>query len=514
MALRALLNRPPLRASTQEPSVLAAPAAAPSSSGAATDSRFDRDFSGVRNHTDAAVLQRAPAIQVARPRYTTKPASDVCPSCLCSEDQLERIDDMRERTAEVLDHAAGQLLSPPKVTRLFEKSFGEGSATRENLDHVHETLKGAMTFLRGSRAGENIHCDSANASAGCAGGAPAFHEAGHVVLCLGAAITGKMMDPPKVSDVVRAVRPNEESSELRVDEEATAKNQKASDAKWDAYLMSSILAHEAVHARLQPGVVDVYRGERLYQFLGSEGAKGVDLSPIAMDNPDSLVSFAFKSLALGGREELAPGAAEVLSSSDKLSGELSVRPLLGRRGAKLAMAMTQEAIEQAEGRIRALHSEVASVKGGSSAWQSFSQASQDLAGLLRSSGGEKALANPDKAAEERLLEILEGLSLTRNDLLEKRTVIARRFLWEKPDKRVEIAIPDWKEFRRLPLAEQIQRLLKVLLRRDPRTASLAGFVWEHARLRGGFRQVAPTSPGDAESTPPAAAPPTANASGS
>ncbi|HWM90633.1 MAG TPA: hypothetical protein VN493_07690 [Thermoanaerobaculia bacterium] len=442
------------------------PAPRPMGPAAGAFSPAGHDFSQVSIHADS---------QVAKPRQTTKKASEVCPTCACSEKQTLRLDGMRQEAMDLFDHAAGKLRSSAKdAIPLFEQSFGEGSATRANIGQVLRVLDGAARFLKRSKAGENIHCDSTSSSAGCGGNATAFHEGGHIVVCSGNGSSEKMLDPPQVEDAVREVQTSDGTSQFNVDPAATEEKQKESDEQRDAEL-TAVLAHEAIHNQIQPGVVDVNRGERLFQFLG-KGAKRVDLSPIALKNPDSLVSFAF-SFQSSGRG---------LETSEKLSGALSIRPLLGREDAELAVAMAQEAIEQAEKRIRVLHSEVDSVKGGPSSWQDFAPASQDLAGLLRSSG-ETALGSPDAAAAKRLAQILEGLSGVRQELVAKETVVARRFVRNKPDERVEIAIPKWREFRGLAPADQIQLLLGELLRRDPRTAGLTGFVWEHARKHGGFK---------------------------
>jgi hypothetical protein len=67
-----------------------------------------------------------------------------------------------------------------------------------------------------------------------------------------------------------------------------------------------MIAHEAVHSQIPDSAVDVYSKERLFQFLGSQNPLGVNLTAVAINNPDSIVTFAFQTLELKGGQNIVP----------------------------------------------------------------------------------------------------------------------------------------------------------------------------------------------------------------
>jgi hypothetical protein len=313
----------------------------------------------------------------------------------------------------------------------------------------------------------------------------------------------KMLYPPKVeAEVVSTAGIGEGETVTQVDvrqtNQKTKEKQERSDAMMSARL-TAILAHEAMHQQLSPSSIDIYRDERLYRFLGARNQSRVNLTPMALHNPDSLVSFALQSLQVGSGEKIVPQSEAALTSSEGLSGTLSVRPLRGRKDAKVAITLAQEALEQTEESIGRLLFQVQGVQATPAqqvsqqyrptVWTDFPERSQKTVQLLTAVGGESAFANPDAKAIQRLQVILEGVGGVNKEMKEMRTVIARRFIWHKPDKRFEIAIPDWREFREMAIEEQIPYLLRKILQRNRSVANLTGFVWEHAQTYGGFEKI-------------------------
>jgi hypothetical protein len=69
--------------------------------------------------------------------------------------------------------------------------------------------------------------------------------------------------------------------------------------------------------------------------------------------------------------------------------------------------------------------------------------------------------------------------------------VARQFLQDKPDERIEIAIPQWRTFRTLSPLDQLSVLLRALLKEEPSISGLADFVRERALKTGGMAMLAP-----------------------
>ena len=261
-----------------------------------------------------------------------------------------------------------------KERRLFERTFGRGAATAGNLSNIKSVLSGASKFLGGLSLGKNIHCDFQAETDGCQRGAAALYRNGQIFVCTSSAIS-KSISPPEVQpreEIVQSgdssapgmgvapsapgtAAPTSAQESMRIAPESTSKTkerQRKSRERAEAEL-AALMAHEAVHHIIQPGIIDVYPDERLFQFLGGGGNIARDLTPLALKNPDSIVAFAFLSLAADGSSEL-PGAEQLLKAKSfeegeeagTLSGELEVGPVIGHEKIKLAMALAQEAIEQ------------------------------------------------------------------------------------------------------------------------------------------------------------------------
>jgi hypothetical protein len=265
---------------------------------------------------------------------------------------------------------------------------------------------------------------------------------------------------------------------------ATQLAQQASDAAY-ATRLTAVMAHEAIHHVVQPAVVDVYSNERLFGFLGGQAKKGaVDLSPLALQNPDSLVLFAFRGFVAEGGN--LPESEAALASSERLSGKLSVRPVLGRRSARLAVALAEEAIGQASEQLSSVLSEVRSVQGGSSNWSLFPSDSQQLIASLVRLGREADLGQPDSVALARLQTLSDAFARLGAAVHAKKLVVGRRFLKDQSAKRIEIAISDWRAFRNKPAAEQVAIVVAALLSEEADIAHLDDFVLDLARTRGGM----------------------------
>jgi hypothetical protein len=435
--------------------------------------------------------------------------SEICPSCICTPDHITRLDVARGRASSVFGRAAAQLrTTEPDVGRLFEASFGPGSADAGTMSKTAALFDGAKQFLDESKvstpeADGNIHCDQANDTDGCAGGATGFYRSGNVVVCGGHPSAAQMLDPPEVEKQVKIVETSggvgkSQEWHQEPDPEATEALQKQSDAAFAARL-TALVAHEAVHHVVQPSVVDVYRDERLFRFLGqSAEASGVDLAPLALQNPDSLVRFAFKGLNVGRAVSDPLSETEAaISGSEALSGKMSIRPVLGRRRARVTVSLAEEAIGQAAESLAVLLSYLQSVATGGSAWTLFPDHLQSVVQLLIDVGQETAFAQPDAAAAARLQEISGAFQRLVKSMRSRKLVVGRRFLRDKPDQRIEIAIPDWKAFRSMAPIDQLTLLLDTLLKEEPVIGGLPGFVLEHAKTWGGMQALAPDE-GDTE----------------
>ena len=426
---------------------------------------------------------------------------EACPSCICPPEHVDRLEAARTTAIRVYERAVEELkpLEPP-VRRLFEATFGPGSASAEAVATTAETFGKAASFLESSKVwtsdvNGNIHCDQTNETDSCVGGATGHYRRGNVVVCSENPSAAQMLNPPTVPTVYRPegkMGSTEQSEQPRQvpDPSATKAAQEKSDQEYAARL-TALLAHEAVHHIVKPGVVDIYRHERLFAYLGGSGKKlGVDLSPLAMQNPDSLVAFAFKAPAAGGGSSI-PGADAALSVPEKPSSKLSVRPLLGRRRARLVVALAQEAIEQSDEALSVLLSEVESVKSGGSAWTLFPQPSQEVVQLLTDVGKETAFAQPDSAALTRLQQISAAFGRLVKSMRSRKLVIGRRFLHDKPKERIEIAIPYWGAFRKMPPSDQFALLIRTLLNEEPTIRELADVVIAHAATKGGMAFLKP-----------------------
>ncbi|MBT0959887.1 eCIS core domain-containing protein [Denitromonas iodatirespirans] len=430
----------------------------------------------------------------AAPTPATATASAVCPACACSTEHASRIDAGRLKAKAVLDTAATLLAAPTKaIERQFEDTFGPGSNDAKRLTETADRYRAAAQFLGQSTVSNppgsgNVHCDPTNSTNLCKTGASAHYGQGHIVVCSGNPASAQMLNPPKVAPVYRTEGEMGSPEGIRQvpDAGATQASQAASDAAF-ATRVTAVMAHEAIHHVVQPGVVDVYTNERLFQFLGAGSKKlDVDLSPLALQNPDSLVLFAFRGFVSDAGAGALPGAEEAMAHSEKLSGKLSVRPLLGRRRARLSVSLAEEAIAQAEERLTVLLSEIQSVQGGSSQWTLFPTLSQQLVTSLTTLGKETDFGQPDAAALARLQTIVDAFTRLSAAIGSKKVVLGRRFLQDKPDKRIEVAIPDWRAFRKLSPGAQLPILLGALLREEPAIAGLDAFVLDLAKTRGGM----------------------------
>ena len=422
---------------------------------------------------------------------------------------MQRLDVARGRASAVFGRAAAQLrTTEPDVGRLFEASFGPGSADAGTMSKTAALFDGAKQFLDGSKVSTpeedgNIHCDQANDTDGCAGGATGFYRSGNVVVCGGHPSAAQMLDPPEVEKQssrrdARGRRQGSGSAARNRIRRRPRTLQEQSDAAFAARL-TALVAHEAVHHVVQPSVVDVYRDERLFRFLGqSAEASGVDLTPLALQNPDSLVRFAFKGLNVGRAVSDPLSETEAaISGSEALSGKMSIRPVLGRRRARVTVSLAEEAIGQAAESLAVLLSYLQSVATEGSAWTLFPDHLQSVVQLLVDVGHETAFAQPDAAAAARLQEISDAFQRLVKSMRSRRLVVGRRFLRDKPDQRIEIAIPDWKAFRGMSPIDQLTLLLDTLLKEEPVIGGLPGFVLEHAKKWGGMQALAPDE-GDTE----------------
>ena len=163
----------------------------------------------IQRADDPAAPAAAPGVPSAVPPSAPRvdaPAtkSEICPSCLCTPDHITRLDAARGRASSVFGRAAAQLrTTEPEVGRLFEASFGPGSADAGTMSKTAALFDGAKQFLDESKvstpeADGNIHCDQANATDGCAGGSTGFYRQGNVVVCGGHPSAAQMLDPPEV----------------------------------------------------------------------------------------------------------------------------------------------------------------------------------------------------------------------------------------------------------------------------------------------------------------------------
>lgn len=441
-----------------------------------------------------AVPSGARNVPPTAPAPARAAAATVCPTCACASNQVSRIDDGRMKAKAVLERAAGLLGNPTNaLERQFENTFGQGSNSAKTLTETADRYRAAAVFLDQSAVSDppgsgNIHCDSTNATDLCAGGASAHYGQGNVVVCSENPAPKQMLNPPKVNPVYRTEGEAGSTEGIRQvpDPDATDAAQAASDATF-ATRVTAVLAHEAIHHVVQPGVVDVYTNERLFRFLGAGSKKlGVDLSPLALQNPDSLVLFAFRSFVLDAGSDALPGAEKALESSEKFSGKLGVRPLLGRQQAKLGVALAEEAIAQAEERLGVLHSEIKSVQGGPSTWTVFPALSQQVVTSLVTLGNEIDFGQPDAAALARMQTIVDAFSRLSTAIRDRKVVLGRRFLTDRPAKRIEVAIPDWRAFRKMTVGDQLPILLGALLDEEADIAGLDAFVLDLAKKRGGM----------------------------
>ena len=461
---------------------------------------------GMPPASDELEVSSKPATQ-PRTDPVEPPASkqDICASCVCSPEHAKALQAAREKALLVLEDEALEALKDPlksPLRRLFEQQFGEGSATPQAVTKVRTRLQDAQKFLKGSKVWDpasgvgNIHCDPGGAAPGCATGNTAYYERGHIVVCATNKAAAQMFEPPKVPDVKRPVRtvgstdpsqaPGSQApgTEIETDAAATQLAQHASDAGYAAK-RARVLLHEAIHHAIKPGTVDIYKDERLYSELGGKtGKHGVDLSALALRNPDSLVAFAMRA-PRASNEAAIEGTDAALATSGQLSGKLRVWPLRGARRARLMVDLAQEAIEQAAKTISMLHSEVASVAATPTPWTNFSPASQEFVDWLVRLGQETALGQPDTQAERRLAKLDRQLTALLQSLRAQRVVVRRRFLLDW-DARVEVAIPDWRGFREMAPAAQFAHMLRALLRTQGLPGPLADVVLKQALLHGGM----------------------------
>lgn len=469
--------------------------------------------------TAAPLVQRMPApggmpsaVPPTEPREPdTKAQADSCPSCqpALTPDQAVDQEPLREtlemgrlRAVLALTRALAVMTTPLQapVRRLFEAQFGAGSATTQAVAGVHATLQGALHFLNTRQVWDpatgkgQIHVDANGQTPGCASGKTAWYEGGHVVVCGPHRAMAQMLSPPAVETVWKpAARPSGTSSSepIRMEPDANATDQ-AQQQSDDAYAtrLARVLVHEAIHHMIQPGVVDIYQDERLFGQLGGPvGRHGVDLAPLALQNPDSLAAFALRAPPAGDRQGL-PGVTEALTVSDKLSRPVAVRPVLGRRRTRLAVDLAQEAIAQTTERLDVLHSEVASVAAnGSTPWSLFPSASQQMVGWLVGLGGETAFAQADAAAEQRLAALNTRFAALEQALRSQQVSVGRRFTQDRA-KRLELAIPEWKTFRKLGPSAQLERMVVALLASAGLGRPIAAVVLANARAHGGMGALA------------------------
>ncbi|MCZ4304105.1 DUF4157 domain-containing protein [Zoogloeaceae bacterium G21618-S1] len=425
------------------------------------------------------------------------PASAVCPACACNADQVTRIEAGRSKAKSVFDRAAALLVSPaPAIARQFENTFGSGSNTPKTLAETADRYRAAASFLGQSTVSDppgsgTVHCDPTNSTDLCRTGATAHYGQGHIVVCTGSPAASQMLNPPRAPTVYRVEGEAGSTEGVRQvpDAAATDAAQAASDAGF-ATRVTAVMAHEAIHHVVQPGIVDIYTNERLFQFLGAGSKKlDVDLSPLALQNPDSLVLFAFRGVVADAGADALPGADAALESSEKFSGKLAVRPVLGRRRARLSVALAEEAIAQAGERLGVLLTEVQSVQGGPSQWSAFPALSQQVVTSLTTLGKETDFGQPDAVALARLQVLVAAFTQLSAGIRDKKVVLGRRFVLDKPQKRIEVAIPDWRSFRKQPVGTQLPVVLGALLDEAPDIAGLDAFVLDLARTRGGMGQL-------------------------
>lgn len=433
----------------------------------------------------------------AAPTAPPVPASAVCPACACNADQVTRIDAGRSKAKSVFERAAALLASPaPAIERQFENTFGAGSNTPKTLAETADRYRAAAQFLGQSTVSDppgsgTVHCDSTRSTDLCNTGATAHYGQGHIVVCTGSPAASQMLDPPRVPTVYRVEGEAGSTEGIRQvpDAAATEASQAASDAGF-ATRVTAVMAHEAIHHVVQPGIVDVYTNERLFQFLGAGSKKlDVDLSPLALQNPDSLVQFAFRGVVAEDGSNALPGAEAALEGSEKFSGKLAVRPVLGRRRAQLSVALAEEAIAQAGERLGVLLTQVQSVQGAPSQWSVFPALSQQVVTALTTLGKETDFGQPDAVALARLQILVAAFTHLSTGIQDKKVVLGRRFVLDKPDKRIEVAIPDWRGFRKQPVSAQLPIVLGALLDEEPDIAALDAFVLDLARTRGGMGQL-------------------------
>jgi hypothetical protein len=421
----------------------------------------------------------------------------VCPSCSCTTDEESRIDAARKQAQASLAHAASALGAPDAaVTDSFERTFGNGSATPDNLAETQKRYEKAARFLGSSSVqaaggGANIHCDDDNThTTTCGDGATAHYDRGNIIICGANEAMAQMLAPPMVEAVTKLQEGTGDEKERTtvVDPDKTRAKQQASDARYGTRL-TAVLAHEAIHHVIQPSVVDVYREERLAAFLGGDSKGiGVDLSPLALQNPDSFVKFAFARFVAGGQSDRLPGADEATATSERLSGKLYVRPIKGRKRAQLAVALAGEALTQAGERINELHEHVQSVQGGSggpSRWGLFRSDLKDVAEALSNSGHEPDLAQPDAKAEARLEVLGKAFTHLTEQIKDQRIVLGRRFAFDTA-RRIEVPIPDWKAFRAQSPVAQMRQVLDHIINTEPEIAHLSGVVTRLAAEGGGM----------------------------
>ena len=453
---------------------------------------------GVPGGTPALPPGRIPGMPPTAPSAPPPvPASAVCPACACTVDQVTRIDAARLKAQGVFERAADLLANPtPAIERQFENSFGPGSNSAKTRTETADRYRNAASFLGQSTVSDppgsgTVHCDPTNSTDLCATGATAHYGQGHIVVCSENPSPKQMLNPPTVPTVYRPEGEIGSAEGVRQvpDASATQDAQKASDAGF-ATRLTAVMAHEAIHHVVQPGIVDIYTNERLFQFLGAGSKKlDADLSPLALQNPDSLVQFAFRGVVAEDGGNALPGAEAALEESEAFSGKLTVRPVLGRRRARLSVALAEEAIAQAGERLGVLLTEVQSAQGKSVGWPQFPALSQQVVTALTTLGQETDFGQPDAAALARLQVIVDAFTRLSTDIHDKKVVLGRRFVLDKPDKRIEVAIPDWHSFRKQPVGAQLPVVLGALLDEEPAIAGLDAFVLDLARTRGGMGQL-------------------------
>jgi hypothetical protein len=220
-----------------------------------------------------------------------------------------------------------------------------------------------------------------------------------------------------------------------------------------------VLIHEAIHHAIQPALIDVYKGTKLFGLFGGKGLRSRQFTAAALKNPDSYVTLV-RTMTSDLKEKSVAELSED-KFEDKIEGEVDVEPIIGRKRILIAVRLAQRSLDETRYAIN-----VVLASPPLQAWRYYPDLQQDVVELLRNVGRVAGLQSPvpepgvSPSPQEILERIARSLEAFISDLKDKTLTIRRETSKRTTNKDgVVVSIPKHVVFGKMSRPDQVRLIL-------------------------------------------------------